>query len=196
MPRSVWQDLAAVQGRTPRVCLSADNGPGREIIYPGVLYPAATEHLLYDVTDFLQVEGDIVLACPADLETNSAALRYVLRECGKKNVFSLRPKVGEILTIPFDINPNSNQSIHLLIIRANQRAPLLTDDYLRCMTHLIQRLIEKGSTRVHLPILDPERPAFSLVNLYHTLTNLLEGTGIHVVLHNCVYVSILSIGPE
>ena len=29
-----------------------------------------------------------------------------------------------------------------------------------------------------------------------SLTNLLEGTGIHVVLHNRVYVSILSIGPE
>ena len=176
MPRSVWQDLAAIQGRAPRVCLPADNGPGREIIYPGILHPAPTEHLSYDVTDFLQVKGDIVLACPADLETNSAALRYVLRECGKENVFSLRPKVGENLTIPPDINPNPNQSIHLLIIRANQRAPLLADDYLRCMTHLIQRLMEKGSTRVHLPILDPERPALSLVNLYHTLTNLLEGT--------------------
>ena len=165
MPGSVWQDLAAIQGRTPRVCLPADNGPGREIIYPGILHPAPTEHLSYDVTDLLQVKGDIVLACPADLETNSAALRYVLRECGKENVFSLRPKVGEILTIPPDINPNRNQSIHLLIIRANQRAPLLADDYLRCMTHLIQRLMEKGSTRVHLPILDPERPALSLVNL-------------------------------
>ena len=127
MPRSVWQDLVAIQGRTPRVCLPADNG---EINYPGILHPAPTEHLSYDVTDFLQVEGDMVLACPADLETNSAALRYVLRECGKENVFSLRPKVGEILTIPPDIKPNPNQSIHLLIIRANQRAPLLTDDYL------------------------------------------------------------------
>ena len=196
MPRSVWQDLAAVQGRTPRVCLPADNGPGREIVYPGALYPNSAEHISYDVTDFLQVEGDIVLACPADLKTNSAALRYVLRECGKESVFSLRPKVGEILTIPPDINPNPNQSIHLLIVRASQRAPLLTDDYLRCMTHLIQRLTDKGSTRVHLPILDPERPAFSLVNLYHTLTNIFEGTGIHVVLHNRVYVSILSIGLE
>ena len=37
---------------------------------------------------------------PADLKTNSAALRYVLRECGMESVFSLRPKVGEILTIP------------------------------------------------------------------------------------------------
>ena len=189
MPRSVWQDLAAIQGRSAQVCLSADDGPGRETIYPGALYPNSAEHISYDIIDLLQAEGDIVLACPADLNTNSAALRYVLRECGKESVFSLRPKVGEILTIPPDINLNLNQSIHSLIIRANQRAPLLTDVYLRCMTHLIQRLTDKGSAKVHLPILDPERPAFSLVNLY-------EGTGIHVVLHNRVYVSILGIGPE
>ena len=196
MPRSVWQDLVAVQGRTPRVCLPDDNGRSREIVYPGALNPDSAEHVSYDVTDFLQAEGDVVLACPADFRTNSAALRYVLRECGEESVFSLRPKVGEVLTIPPSINPNLNQSIHLLIIRASQRAPLLTDDYLRCMTQLIQRLVDKGSTRVHLPILDPERPAFSLVNLYHTLTDMFEGTGIHVVLHNRVYVSILSVGLE
>ena len=197
IPRSVWQDLAAIQGCLAQVCLPADNGPGREIVYPGALCPNLAEHIPYDITDFLRAEGDIVLACPADLNTKSAALRYVLWECGKENVSSLRPKVGEILTIPPEINPNPNQSIHLLIIRASQRAPLLTDDYLRCMTHLIQcRLTDKGSARVHLPILDTEGPAFSLVNLYHTLTNMFEGTGIHVVLHNRVYVSILSIGLE
>ena len=179
-----------------RVCLPSDNGPGREIVYPGALYPNSAEYVSYDETDFLQVEGDIVLACPADLKNNSAALRYVLQECGIENVFSLRPKVGEMLTIPPDGNPNPNQSVHLLIVRANQRAPLLTDDYLRCMTHLIQRLMDKGAVRVHLPILDPERPTFSLVNLYHALANMFEGTGIHVVLHSRVYVSILSIGLE
>ena len=64
------------------------------------------------------------------------------------------------------------------------------------MTRLLQRLVDKGSTMDHLPILDPERPAFSLVILYHTLMNLFEGTDIRVVLHNRVYVSILSIGLE
>ena len=194
MPRTVWQDLAAIQGRAPRVCLPSDNGPRREIVYPGALYPNSAEHVSYDETDLLQAEGDIVLACPDDLKTNSAALRYVLRECGIEKVFSLRPKVGEMLTIPPDVNPNPNQSVHLLIVRANQRAPLLTDDYLRCMTHIVQRLMDKGSARVHVPILDPERPTFSLVNLYHALANMFEGTGIHVVLHSRVYVSILSIG--
>ena len=75
MPRSVWQDLAAIQGRSAQVCLPADDGPGREIIYPGALYPNSAEHISYDIADFLQAEGDIVLACPADLNTNSAALR-------------------------------------------------------------------------------------------------------------------------
>ena len=116
--------------------------------------------------------------CPADLETGSAALRYVLRECGKERVYSLRPQVGEFLTLPPDIRASPNHNISLLIVRASQR------------------LIDKGSTMVHLPILDPERPAFSLVNLYHTLMNLFEGSGIRVVLHNRVYVSILSIGLE
>ena len=196
MPRSVWQDLAAIQGRAPRECLPSDNGPGREIVYPEAPYPNSAEHVSYDETDLLQVEGDIVLACPADLKTNSAALRYVLRECGIEKVFSLQPKVGEMLTIPRDVNPNPNQSVHLLIVRANQRAPLLTDDCLRCMTHLLQRSMDKGSARIHLPILDPERPTFSLVNLYYALANMFEGTGIHVVLHSRVYASILSIGLE
>ena len=39
MPRLAWQDLATIPGSTPRVRLPSDNGPGREILYPGLLYP-------------------------------------------------------------------------------------------------------------------------------------------------------------
>ena len=122
LPRSVWQDLAAIQGRTPRVCLPSDNGPGREIVYPGSLRQNMVEYISYDTTDFLQVEGHIALACPADLVTSSAALRYVLRECCKEQVFSLRPRVGEILTLTPAITNKPTQTIHLLITRANQGA--------------------------------------------------------------------------
>ena len=64
LPRSVWQDLAALQGRTPRVCLPPDNGPGRETVYPGSLCPNMVEYIMveyisYDTTEFLQVEGHI-----------------------------------------------------------------------------------------------------------------------------------------
>ena len=140
MPRSVWPDLVAIQGRTPRVCIPSENGLGREIVYPGALYPNLVDYLSYDVTDFLLAEGDIALACPADLKINSANLRYILRECGKERMFSLRPQVGEVLTIPHKNTDNSKQSIHFLVVQANQRAPLIADDYLRCMAQLIQRL--------------------------------------------------------
>ena len=194
MPRLVWQDLASNRGRTPRVCLPSDNGPGREIVCPESLYPNLVDYISNDVTDFLQAEGDIALACPADLETNSAALRYILREYGKERIFSLRPQVGKVLTIAHEVTENSTQSIHLLIVRANQRVPPFTDDYLHCMARLIQCLSGKGSTMVHLHILDLERPAFSQVDLDYTIMNLFAGTDVRLVLHNCVYVPILSVG--
>ena len=158
LPRSVWQDLAAMQGRTPGIREPPDNGPGREIVYPGSLRPDLVDYISYDTTDFLQVEGHIALTCPADLETSSAALRYVLRECGKEQVFSLRPRVGEILTLTPTITNKPTQTIHLLITRANQRASLIAVDFLLCLRKLIAWLEDREISRIHFPILDPERP--------------------------------------
>ena len=56
------KDLAAIQGGTSRVCLPPDNGPGREIVYPGNLRPNLVEYILNETTDFLQAEGHIALA--------------------------------------------------------------------------------------------------------------------------------------
>ena len=193
LPRSVWQDLASIQGRTPRVYKPADNGPGREIVNPGKLRPNTVEYISYDTTDFLQVEGHIALTCPADLETSSAALRYILRECGKEQVFSLRPQVGEILTLTATITKKPTQTINLLITRANQRAPLIADYFLLCLRKLVAWLYDRGIPQIHFPILDPERPVYSLPNLYRVIMDLFVDTNIHLVLHNRVYVSILGI---
>ena len=81
---SVWQDFATVQGRTPRKCLLRDNRPERNIVYPGCLHPNLVAYISDGMTVFLQAEGAISLACPANLETKSDALRYVLHECGKE----------------------------------------------------------------------------------------------------------------
>ena len=141
----------------------------------------------------MQAERHIALPCPADLETSSAALRYVLRECGKEHVFSLRPQVGEILTLTPTITNKPSQTIHLLITRANQCAQLIADDYLLCLRKLLAWLEDRGVSQVHFPILDPERPVYFLANLYRVIMDLFVDTNIHVVLHNCVYVSILGI---
>ena len=152
------------------------------------------EYISYDTTDFLEADGHITLTCPAILETSSAALRYVLRECGKEQVFSLRPQVGEILTLTPTITNKPAQTIHLLITRVNQRAPLIADDFLSCLRKLVAWLEDRGVSQVHfLPILDPERPVYLLANLYRVMMDLFVDTNIHVVLHNRVYVSILGI---
>ena len=151
------------------------------------------EYVSYDTTDFLQAEGHIALTCPADLETSSAALRYVLRECGREQVFSLHPRIGEILTLTPTITNKPAQKIHLLITRANQRAPLIADDFLLCLRKLVAWLEDRGVSQVHFPILDPERPVYSLANLYRVTMDLFADTNIHAVIHNRVYVSILGI---
>ena len=170
------QDLAAILGCTPRVFIPPDNGPGREIVYTGCLRPDMVEYISYDTTDFLKAEGHIALACPADFETSSAALRYELRECGREQVFSLRPRVGEILTLIPTVTNKPAQTIHLLITRANQRAPLIADDFLLCLRKLVAWLEDRGVSQVHFPILNSEKPVYSLANLYRVMMDLFADT--------------------
>ena len=63
-------------------------------MYPGILRPNLVEYISIEMTDFLQAGGDIA-AC----SVISAALRYGLRECVGEQVCSLRPKVGQVLTL-------------------------------------------------------------------------------------------------
>ena len=154
----MWEDLAAIQGRTLRVCQPPDNGTGREIVYPGGLRPDMVKYISYDTTDFLQDEGLIALAWPADLETSSAALGYVLRDCGREQVFSLRTNLNSL-------SHEQSQTTHLKVTRANQRAPLIADDFLLCLENLNSWLEDRGVSYVHFPILDPERPC-TLLPIY------------------------------
>ena len=92
LPRFVWQDLTAIRGQNH--CDPADEkGLERQIVFPGALRPNLVDYIVYGQTDFLQVQGHVAICCPADLDTNSAALRYILRECGTDNIFQLRPKM-------------------------------------------------------------------------------------------------------
>ena len=64
----------------------------------------------------------IVLCCLANLDNNSAALRYVIREHGADAIFQLRPEVGNILTLPASLIDGQSQTIHLLITRPHPGA--------------------------------------------------------------------------
>ena len=192
LSRSVWQDLTAIRGQN-HFDPADEKGPGRHIVFPGDLRPNLVYYIVYDQTDFLQVKGHVAMCCPADLNTNSAAFRYILRECGIENIFQLRPKVGEVLTIPAS-SFLDNQIVHLLITRPSQRAPQIIDDFFLCLEHLKALLFSNETPDNHFPIVDAERPLRSLDNFYHSVMDVFAGTGITVILHDRVYVSIASIG--
>ena len=94
-----------------------------------VLSPACNDYNVYDHSDFLQVLSHIAMGCIADLNPKSAALRNILRKFGSGNVFHIRPKVDEVLTIPAPSSFIDNQIVHLLITRPSQFAPQITDDF-------------------------------------------------------------------
>ena len=91
LSRFIWQDLAAIRGQY-HVDPADEKGPGRQIVFPGALQPNLVVDIVHDQTDLLQVQGHVAICCPSDFNTNSAALRYIRRECGSDNIFQLRPK--------------------------------------------------------------------------------------------------------
>ena len=192
LSRSVWQDLSAIRGQN-HIDPADEKGPGRQIVFPGALRPKLVDYIVYDQTDFLQVQGHVAICCPAVLNTNSAALRYILRECGSDKIFQLRPTVGEVLTIPSSLSFMDNQVIHLMITRPSQRSPQVTDDFFLCLEHLKASLLSNEAPDIHFPIVDPERPLRSLDNFYHSVMDVFAGTDITVFPHDRVYVSIASI---
>ena len=192
LSRSVWQDLTAIRGQN-HFDPADEKRHERHIVFPGALRPNLVNYIVYDQTDFLQVKGHVAMCSPADLNTSSASLRYNLRECGIENIFQLCPKVGEVLTIPSS-SFLDNQIVHLLITRPSQRAPPITDDFFLCLQRLKALLLSNETPDIHFPIVDPERPLCSLDNFYHSVVDVFAGTGITVILHDRVYVSIASIG--
>ena len=169
-----------------------ERGLGRQIVFPGALRPNLVDYVAYDQIDFLQVQGHIAICCPVDLNTSSAALRFILRECGHEEIFQLRRKVGGVLTIPSSLSFVDNQNIHLLITRPSQRPPQITDDFFLCLEHLKASLLFNESLDIHFPTVGPERPLRSLDSFYHSVMDVFAGTGITVILHDRVYVSIAS----
>ena len=128
LPRSVWQDLDAIKGSLPNAYDdSLTNDPGQELIYHGAARPQLVDYVHYANTDFLQAPNHIVLCCPANLETNSAALRYIIREHGADSFYQHRPEVGNILPFPTSLTDGQPQTIHLLVTRATPRCPMLAD---------------------------------------------------------------------
>ena len=143
--------------------------------------PSHVPWITYSDTDILQASGTLVLCCPADLQSQSATIRYIIRKYGQEAIFLLRPSVGTAI------------QIFLLCTRASNKHPLLHETLHTCLNHLRHQLHLHGISQIHIPIYDPERSINLLPTWYATLRDHFFGSNLEIILHNRVYVSIASI---
>ena len=127
-----------------------------------------------------------MIAIPADMNPKSAMANTVVREFGRDELFKLRPQVGQVLTVRRDVQ----SCVHLLCTRASSQNPIFTEDLDACLTRLAERFNFGERTKLHFPIIDPERGAMTLRVLYSLLDRLYKDTTVQVVLHDRVYVTI------
>ena len=81
----------------PKTLKTKNSTVGRYIRYrDNGRRPDYSAFIAYSNEDFLQVQGDMVLAMPADLNPKSAMAQAILREYDKERIFELRPKVGSV----------------------------------------------------------------------------------------------------
>ena len=97
----------------------------------------------------------IVLCCPANPETNSATLRYIIREHGADAIFRLRPAVGDVVTLPTFLVNGQLPTIHLLVTRSTPRCPMLADTLFAFLEQLNIRLEHLDATTFILLLSTP-----------------------------------------
>ena len=93
--RTKWEDRKAIFGHlisNPLKNHAAETG--KWLITQPKIRPNHVPWITYSDTDILQASGTLVLCCPADLQSQSATIRYVIREYGQEAIFRLKPSVG------------------------------------------------------------------------------------------------------
>ena len=149
--------------------------------------------ITYSDTDILQASGTLVLCCPADQQSQSATIRYIVREYGQEAIFRLKSSVGTAICLKHSHTAPWNNQIFLLCTRASNKHPLLHETLHTCLAHLQHQLQQYEISKIHIPIYDPERSINILPIWYTTLRDHFFGSNLEIILHDRVYVSIASI---
>ena len=113
--------------------------------------------LLTLIRTFYKPPAHLVLCCPADLQSQSATIRYIVREYGQEAIFHLKPSVGTAICLKHSHTAPWNNQIFLLCTRASNKHPLLHETLHTCLTHLQHQLHQYEISQIHIPIYDPER---------------------------------------
>ena len=195
LPRSIWADLENI---CPPVESKEKESPiGRYIRYKDDgIRPDYSAFISYSDEDFLQVQGHMVLAMPADMNPKSAMAQAILREYDKERIFKLRPKVGSVIHVDSTITGQPGTNLWLLIVRSSQRQVVLMEDLYSTLKELAERFPDDNPALLHLPMLDMERGLNHLPNLYSLLDEVFQQSRVGIVLHDRIFVTIGNVQVE
>ena len=116
LPRTIWADLDNIC--PPEEPVPVESAIGRTIRYrDDGPRPSYSAFISYSEEDFLQVQGTMVLAMPADLNPKSAMAKAILREYDKEKIFRLRPRVGSVIHVDSSITEQPGVELWLLIVK-------------------------------------------------------------------------------
>ena len=98
--RTIWEDRRAIFGHlTSKPLDDHEEDTGKWLISQPKVRPNHVPRITYSDTDILQASGTLVLCCPADLQSQSATIRYIIREYGQEAIFRLNPSVGTAICL-------------------------------------------------------------------------------------------------
>ena len=192
--RTIWEDRKAVFGHLMSNPLEKyAEETGKWLVSQPKIRPSHVPWITYSDTDILQASGTLVLCCPADFQSQSATIRYIIREYGQEAIFRLQPSVGTAICLQYSHTAPWNNQIFLLCTRASNKHPLLHETLHTCLNHQRHQLHQHGISQIHIPIYDPERSINLLPTWYATLRDHFFGSNLEIIFHDRVYVSIESI---
>ena len=189
LPRTIWADLDNIC--PPEEPVPVEPAIGRTIRYrDDGPRPDYSAFISYSEEDFLQVQGTMVLAMPADLNPKSAMAKAILREYDKEKIFRLRPRVGSVIHVDSSITDQPGVELWLLIVRSSQRQVAMIEDLHSALKELAGKFSDDHPELLHFPMLDMERGLNHLPNLYNLLDEIFYQSSVGIVLHDRAFVSI------
>ena len=133
--RTIWKDRKAIFGHLMWNTLENHaEETGKWLISQPKIRPRHVPWITYSDTDILQASGTLVLCCPADLQSQSATIRYIIREYGQEAIFRLKPSVGMAICLQYSHTAPWNNKIFLLCTRASNNAHSCTKPYIHAST--------------------------------------------------------------
>ena len=113
--RTIWEDRKAIFGHlTSKPLDNHEKDSGKRLISQPKSRPNYVPWITYSDTDILQASGTLVLCCPADLQSQSATIRYIVREDGQEAIFRLKPSVGTAICLKHSHTAPWNNQIFIL----------------------------------------------------------------------------------